>query len=338
MAFPSHPIGRETLPKADLMADKQACQTAGPCGVGKKALYIGSRFVSRWYYIPWTEISRVYKRVAMSSGGFSGKGVFGSMSYLVVQYPGGEKKCYVKHERDVDAILEWIADHKPSIPTTSEEGEKRLAAAAAAEEARYRKNLSEGAEKTLAQLQDARRFLEQKRTLPEGLTRAAKQKRVADQIPPALRIFGALAGIGGALAALAGLILLLTGHNLGWYLIIGGGALFFLMLSANLLPNKQNSIKKAQQNWDEALSSMEKRLRDYGGSFPLPAQYAHPIVLDRMIRVIREGRADSAEKAYELMKQDLKALNASVTVSQSEYDEVVKIKPLFLLCDYRDQL
>ena len=30
----------------------------------------------------------------------------------------------------------------------------------------------------------------------------------------------------------------------------------------------------------------------------------------------------------------MKALNKDVTVSQKEYDEVVEVKPLFLLCSY----
>ena len=68
--------------------------------------------------------------------------------------------------------------------------------------------------------------------------------------------------------------------------------------------------------------------------FPLPARYAHPVVLDRMIRVLREGRAQSAEEALAVVKADLKALNADVQVSQEEYDEVVAIKPMFLVSDY----
>ena len=42
--------------------------------------------------------------------------------------------------------------------------------------------------------------------------------------------------------------------------------------------------------------------------------------------------------ALALMKEDLKALNSSVTVSQKEHDEVVRIKPLFLVCDYQDEI
>ena len=68
--------------------------------------------------------------------------------------------------------------------------------------------------------------------------------------------------------------------------------------------------------------------------FPVPARYAHPVVLQRMIRVLREGRAQSVGEALNVMKKDLKALNASVQVEQEEYDEVVAIKPMFLLWDY----
>ena len=69
--------------------------------------------------------------------------------------------------------------------------------------------------------------------------------------------------------------------------------------------------------------------------FPVPACYAHPIVLDRMIRVIREGRAQTAPEALAQVKEDLKALTADVQVEQEEHDEVVAIKPMFLLQDYR---
>jgi hypothetical protein len=72
-------------------------------------------------------------------------------------------------------------------------------------------------------------------------------------------------------------------------------------------------------------------------AFPLPAQYAHPATIDRMIRVIREGRAQTVEEAYEVMKKDLQAINSDVTVSQVEYDEITAIKPMFLLCGYREE-
>ena len=32
--------------------------------------------------------------------------------------------------------------------------------------------------------------------------------------------------------------------------------------------------------------------------FPVPARYAHPVVLQRMIRVLREGRAQKIGRAH----------------------------------------
>mgnify|MGYP000410614343 CR=1 FL=1 len=116
MLFHPAQLGLAHLDKATLEADKKACKKIGPCGVGKKALYLNSFYIDRRYYLPYTSITRVFKRVAMSSGGFSGKGVFASMAYLVVEYDGGkQKQCNFKDERDVDALLELLAKQQPQI-------------------------------------------------------------------------------------------------------------------------------------------------------------------------------------------------------------------------------
>ena len=83
-----------------------------------------------------------------------------------------------------------------------------------------------------------------------------------------------------------------------------------------------------------AQEEMEQFLNGYEG-FPLPARYAHPVVLRRMERVVEAGRAVSPEQALEAVKAGLKALNASVQVSQEEHDEVVAVKAMFLNEDYR---
>ena len=72
-----------------------------------------------------------------------------------------------------------------------------------------------------------------------------------------------------------------------------------------------------------------------GKKFPVPCWYAHPVILERMIRILREGRAQTTGEALEVLKADLQALNSSVQVEQEEYDEVVCIKPMFLLEEYR---
>ena len=79
---------------------------------------------------------------------------------------------------------------------------------------------------------------------------------------------------------------------------------------------------------------MERHIKAYP-DFPLPARYAHPATLTRMIRVIREGRAGDVQQALDVVKTDLKALNADVQVEQEEYAEVMAIKPMFLIEDYK---
>ena len=92
MIFKPAQLGMAKLDKQELEADKKSCKKIGPCGVGKKALYLNSFYIDRRYYLPYGSISRVFKRVAMSSGGFTGKGMFASMAYLVVEYDGGKQK------------------------------------------------------------------------------------------------------------------------------------------------------------------------------------------------------------------------------------------------------
>ena len=110
MLFKPAQLGLAKLNADELEADKKACKKIGPCGVGKKALYLNSFYIDRRYYLPYGSITRVFKLVAMSQGGFTGKGMFASMAYLVVEYDGGkQKQCNFKDERDVDALLELLA-------------------------------------------------------------------------------------------------------------------------------------------------------------------------------------------------------------------------------------
>ena len=103
---------------------------------------------------------------------------------------------------------------------------------------------------------------------------------------------------------------------------------------ASVLPTAQNNKKVVMGRADKALQAMEGYLRGYP-NFPVPARYAHPVVLRRMIRAVEEGRADTQADALDVVKKDLKALNSDVEVDQEEYDEVVTIKPMFLNEEYR---
>ncbi len=337
MIFSPSPIGSRTLTPEVLKADRKASRKFGPCGVGKEALYLGTNYIDRCFYIPWKEVKRVFKRVAMSRGAYTGKGAFGALAYLVVQFGNGkEKQSRFRHEADVDRLLAIVEKEHPGIPTHSAKAERKLADAEAQEAKRYLKELSPEAAEAVHELTQAKVFLEQRPSLSNVLAASAKQKRIVDNIKPGYRIAGIVMAVVSILALIYGVYALVMHRTAATYFLLGGAALFFFALSANMLPNRWNSKKRGQEDWDAALGDMREYLADKP-DFPVPAQYAHPIVLERMIRVLREGKAKTSAQAYTVMKKELKALNSSVKVSQSEYDEVVKIKPLFLVCDYQDE-
>ena len=102
-----------------------------------------------------------------------------------------------------------------------------------------------------------------------------------------------------------------------------------------ILPSTAKNNRKAiLARAEQAQKDMEQYL-EKTENFPVPARYAHPVVLNRMERVIRQGRAMTTAEALDVVKADLKALNATVEVEQDEYDEVVTIKAMFLVEDYR---
>ena len=79
MIFAPVRLGETSLNAEAVAADKKSCKRFGPCGVGKEALFLNSYFIDRRYYVAFSSVRRVFKRVAMSQGGFSGQGVFGAM-------------------------------------------------------------------------------------------------------------------------------------------------------------------------------------------------------------------------------------------------------------------
>ena len=145
MFFQPVRLGPTALPAETVTADKNACRHFGPCGVGKEALYLNSYFLDRRYYVALADVRRVFKRVAMSKGGFTGSGLFGSIPYLVVEYgDGAQKQCTFKREEDVDSLLDYLAQLLPNIPTHSVQAEQRLAQKAREEAHRYLDQLSPG--------------------------------------------------------------------------------------------------------------------------------------------------------------------------------------------------
>ncbi len=333
MSFTPVCLGNTALEPAVVSADRQSCRRFGPCGVGKEAIYLSGFLIDRRYYVAFASVRRVFKRVAMSQGGFSGKGVFGSIPYLVVQYDdGAEKQCTFKREEDVDELLAYLEQVRPDIPRLSAGGEKRLAKKAAQEAQRYLKELTPQAREACSVLERAEELLSRYPAMTRRLATAAKAKRVNDRTNPAHKWVALAIVLAGAVAAAYGIYARVHGDNPGLYFMLFGLAAVFLFSGSQVLPTAKNNRSAVTQEWKESISAMEAALPK---DFPLPARYAHPIVARRMIRILREGRAQSVEEALEMLKRDLKALNADVQVEQEEYDEIVVIKPMFLVSDYQ---
>ena len=333
MIFAPVRLGETSIEASELAADKKSCKRFGPCGVGEKALYLNSFLIDRRCYVALSSVQRVFKRVALSKGGFSGQGVFGSIPYLVVQYDNGkEKQCTFKREEDVDEMLACIASAHPEIPTLSVGGEQRLQEKEDRARARYLDELTPSAQHARETLEEARKFLSGYPEMTKTLALAAKAKRVNEHTNPAYRWVALAIVLAGAASLIYGIISWRSGGDFGVYFALFGFAAVFLFSGAHVLPTAKNNRSAVERAWTQAVDAMENILPE---DFPLPARYAHPIVARRMVRILREGRAQSIAEALEVLKADLKALNADVQVEQEEYDEVVVIKPLFLVSNYQ---
>ena len=338
MIFKPAQLGMAKLDPQELEADKKACRKIGPCGVGKKALYLNSFYIDRRYYLPYGSITRVFKRVAMSSGGFSGKGVFASMAYLVVEYDGGkQKQCNFKDERDVDALLDVLAKEQPQIKRLSAAGEQTVQKKEAEKAARKLPELTKDAEHSLTVLRRAKEYLEAKPEISDELSAAERRKRAQLQSKPVYRYVALAIFLFGLVAAAYGLYAI-TNHvgNYGIYFALFGFAAIFLFSSYNMLPTAHNNNSAIMKRADQADAAMAEYVKHYpNGSFPVPSCYAHPIVLKRMIDAVEEGQAVTTAEALDAVKARLQAVNADVQVEQEEYDEIVAIKALFLNHNYQ---
>ena len=338
MLFHPAQLGLAHLDKATLEADKKACKKIGPCGVGKKALYLNSFYIDRRYYLPYGSISRVFKRVAMSQGGFSGKGMFASMAYLVVEYDGGkQKQCNFKDERDVDTLLALLAKEQPQIKLLSAAGEQVLEKKEAEKAARKLPELSKDAQHSLTVLKKAKEYLEAKPEIAEELSAAERRKRAQLKSKPVYKYVALIISLFGVVAAAYGIHSLLTHNgNYGIYFALFGFAAIFLFSSYNMMPTARNNNSAIMKRAEKAEAAMADYLKPYPhGTFPVPGQYAHPVVLKQMMDAVEEGRAVTVPEALEAVKNRLREVNADVQVEQEEYDEIVQIKAMFLNHDYQ---
>ena len=338
MIFKPAQLGMAKLDPQELEADKKACRKIGPCGVGKKALYLNSFYIDRRYYLPYGSITRVFKRVAMSAGGFTGKGMFASMAYLVVEYDGGkQKQCNFKDERDVDTLLALLAKEQPQIKLLSAAGEQVLEKKEAEKAARKLPELSKDAQHSLTVLKKAKEYLEAKPEIAEELSAAERRKRAQLKSKPVYKYVALIISLFGVVAAAYGIHSLLThSGNYGIYFALFGFAAIFLFSSYNMMPTARNNNSAIMKRAEKAEAAMADYLKPYPhGAFPVPSQYAHPVVLKQMMDAVEEGRAVTVPEALEAVKNRLREVNADVQVEQEEYDEIVQIKAMFLNHDYQ---
>lgn len=334
--IPTFRIGQTPLSSEELSFDKRRALRVGPCAIGDKALYVNSFYIKRMYYVVYADIARVFKRVAMSKGGYTGKGVFGAMAYFVVQMKDGtEKKCNFKHEDEVDLLLSQMQKDHPEIPVHSAEAERKLREAEEKELASYLRELTPEAKSAVTKLENAKSMLKIRAGLSENLSASARRKRSSDMTNPFYVYVAVMILVAAIAAAVIGLFLYFFMDVRGAiFAVLGGFTFTFLVVSARVLPTGRNNKAAVQKEWENALSDMRIYLEGEK-DFPVPPQYAHPIVLDRMIRAIKKGKAVTVEEAFSYVKEELKGLDKSVQVSQKEYDEVVAVKPMFLICDYQ---
>jgi hypothetical protein len=328
-------LGRHSLEDEELHTDKRKCRKIGGCGIGEKALYLNRYMLDRACYILFADVDRVYKRIAMSKGGFSGKGMFASLAYLVVEYDQGKVlQCNFKSEQLVDEFLACIKKEHPGIPIYSKKGEQILREKEMQRRKKQERHITSDIAPQVELLETAIQFLEKKPELYEELGLSARNKRINECTNPVYR-WSALFIMAMAFAAfIFGIYAVFAHVGSAVYFLLFGLAGIFLFSGANVLPTKQNNKRYIEQRFQTAVQEMEAYVAS-DALFPVPSCYAHPVILKRMIDILVDHRAKDCAEALEVLKQDMKKLNSDVTVEQEEYEEIVVIKPMFLVMNYQ---
>lgn len=336
MLFLPKPLSMRTLPEALLREDVKGAHKAGRCAVGSYAIYLSSYLFDNRFYIPYAAIERVFKRVAMSKGGFSGRGVFAALSYLVVIYDGGkEKQVYFKREEDVDLFIAAMQEYDLDIKYISKSGEEQRRKERAEKTKKPKVVLSAEGEELARELEAFRLYLEEEPLLFAELSAAARRKRADDRSNPFYKWLALAITLLGAACSIFGIISLIRGG--GEFPIcftVFGLALIFLFSGAAVLPTGRNNSIYIRKRYERALSKAEAYAEEYP-RLMMPSLYAHPATVTLMKRAVEEGKALSATEALECTKAYLKATDSSVQVEKEEFDLIMQVKPIFLIEGYR---
>lgn len=325
-------LSRVTIPEDAVRRDRKKCRKYDQCGLGEKAIFLGSHFAPRKYYVPYEAVTHVFKRVAVSAG--SGKGLLAPVLYIVVQFDDGrEYQNHFKYLQDADKMLDDLGRTHPEIVLMPPEGAKRAAERAENEARVARAVLSDEAEREVRKLEKAAAELEKRPSLYQNLAAAAREKRRQDLVRPGYRALALILFLAGAAALVAGILRIAGGRagSIAFLILLAGAALMFMMVNSRVLEFPGRGRKAAARAYETAVRDMTRALK--GENFPVPAALAHPAVLSRMIRIIREGRAEDCRSALAVLHDDLMAIDAHVALSGQDYEEVVAIKPLFMIYD-----
>ena len=323
------PLSQITIEEAQIKADRKKCRKYDQCGLGEKAVYMGSTIHPRNYYIPYEAITNVFKRVGASNP--EGKGFLAPVLFIVVRYDDGrEQECSFRYLQDADRMLDDL-----EIPLLSPEGMRKKKEKETTE-ARIQANaLTREALRSKKVLEDARWEVHKRPALYEKLAAMAKMKRHADLMKPSVRYIAEGLLAAGVLVTLAGAIVMRSmDRSIGVVTALFGIMLVFLAVNSKGLPSKMTNRKLRDREYEEALNAMRNSLKHLP-DFPIPCCYAHPYTFDRMIRILQEERAQTVEEALDVLKADLKSMDSSVALSGDDFKQVVTIKPMFTVQDYR---
>lgn len=322
------------LEAAEVKADRRRARRYDQCGLGEKAIYMGSTMHPRRYYIPYANVTHVFKRVGVSNP--EGKGFLAPVLFVVVRYDGDkEQSCAFRYLQDADKMLDDLEKNHPEISLLSPEGEKREKQRQETEARILANDLSETARKSKRILEDARWEIHKRPGLYEQMAAMAKLKRHADLMKPWIKYVALGMLVTGAAAAIAGMVIMrMADKSVGIVLALIGIMLIFLAINSKGLPSRLTNRKLRDKEYEASVEAMERAVKHLE-DFPIPCCYAHIYTFDRMIRILQQERAQTIEEALEVLKTDLKAMDSSVVLAKEDYLQVVAIKPLFTVRDYR---
>jgi len=199
--------------------------------------------------------------------------------------------------------------------------------------------VTEKEQETLAILTPAWKFLKEHQQACDDLALAAHKVHRVRTIKPGTMAIAFSTFILGIIMAIVGIVLtFLRAGSYGPFMAFAGIVIVAAAYSRKVLPFGINNKKKMEKEWQDKLAEVDQALAAYpfnSGRFPVPARYSHPHTLARMIKIVRDGRADSVDTALEALKEDLKRMDSSVTLDGKDYEEVITIKPMFMINDYR---